>query len=181
MNQKMRQKMSNIFPYFDKRPNIDKAAFIAPTAAIIGDVTIGANSGIWFNSVLRGDVEKIIIGNNTNIQDGSVIHDSRNGFPTKIGSYVTVGHKVLLQACTLEDYSFVGMGSIVMDRAIVESGGWVAAGSLVTEGKIIKSGEIWAGSPAKFFRKLTPAEQEWITTSANNYSKHAQEYLSMKL
>lgn len=173
--------MSNIYPYFNKKPNIDKTAFIAPTAAIIGDVTIGANSGIWFHSVLRGDVEKIVIGNNSNIQDGSVIHVSRNGFPTIIGSYVTVGHKVLLHACTLEDYSFVGMGSTVMDRAIIESGGWIAAGSLVTEGKIIKSGEIWAGRPAKFFRKLTPAEQDYIKISANNYSKHAQEYLEMNL
>ncbi len=173
--------MPNIYSYFNKSPKIDKTAFIAPTAAIIGDVTIGANSGIWFNSVLRGDVEKIFIGNNSNIQDGSVIHVSRNGFPTIIGSYVTVGHKVLLHACTLEDYSFVGMGSIIMDRSIVESGGWVAAGSLVTEDKIIKSGEIWAGRPAKFFRKLTQSEQNYIKTSADNYTAHAQEYLVMKL
>jgi carbonic anhydrase/acetyltransferase-like protein (isoleucine patch superfamily) len=173
--------MSHIYPYFNKSPQIDKNAFVAPTAAIIGDVTIGANSSIWFNSVLRGDVEKIFIGSNSNIQDGTVIHVSRNGFPTIIGSYVTVGHKVLLHACTLEDHSFVGMGSTVMDRALVESGGWVAAGSLVTEDKIIKSGEIWAGRPAKFFRKLTQAEQDYIKISADNYSKHAQEYLAMKL
>lgn len=164
------------FAYMKKLPKIDPTAFIAPTAAIIGDVTIGAGSGIWFNCVLRGDVEKIVIGNNSNIQDGTVIHVSRNGFPTIIGSYVTVGHKALLHACRLEDYSFVGMGAIVMDRVIVESGGWVAAGALVTEGKIIKSGEIWAGSPAKFFRLLTKEEQDWITTSANNYSIHAKEY-----
>jgi carbonic anhydrase/acetyltransferase-like protein (isoleucine patch superfamily) len=173
--------MSNIFSYFDKRPTISHKAFIAPTATIVGDVTIGAYSGIWFNCVLRGDVEKIIIGHNTNIQDGTIIHVTRNGFPTIIGSYVTVGHKVLLHACTLQDYSFVGMGSILMDKVIVESGGWVAAGSLVTEGKTIKSGEIWAGSPAKFFRKLTQAEQNHITTSANNYTEHAVEYLNMKL
>ncbi len=170
--------MRSIFPYFDKRPHIDKTAFIAPNTSIIGDVTIGSNSGVWFNCVLRGDVEKIIIGNYTNIQDGSVIHVTRDGFPAKIGSYVTIGHQVLLHACTLEDYSFVGMGAIVMDRAIVESRGLVAAGSLVTEGNVVKSGTIWAGRPAKFFRKLTQVEQDHIAVSAYNYATHAKEYLS---
>lgn len=169
----------HIYPYFDKRPNIDKTAFIAPTAAIVGDVTIGGHSGVWFNCVLRGDVEKIVIGDYTNIQDGTVIHVNRNQLPTIIGSYVTVGHKALLHACTLQDYSFVGMGAIVMDSAIVETGGWVAAGAMVTEGKIVKAGEIWAGSPAKFFRTLTEAEQKWIAVSAGNYAKHAQEYLAI--
>lgn len=137
-----------IYPYFDKRPSVDKTAFIAPTAAIIGDVTIGAHSGVWFNCVVRGDVERIVIGDYTNIQDGTVIHVNRNQLPTIIGSYVTVGHKALLHACTLQDYSFVGMGAIVMDGAIVESGGWIAAGAMVTEGKIVKTGEMYAVSKA---------------------------------
>lgn len=168
------------FNYLGRSPIIHPRAFIAPTASIIGDVTIGSGSGIWFNCVLRGDVAAIIVGENTNIQDGTVVHVTRNGFPTKIGSNVTVGHKALLHACTLEDLSFIGMGSIIMDRVVVETGGWVAAGSLVTEGKIVKSGEIWAGSPAKFFRKLTKEESDWIAISAQNYAKHVEEYLNEK-
>jgi carbonic anhydrase/acetyltransferase-like protein (isoleucine patch superfamily) len=158
-------------------PKIDPQAFVAPTAAIIGDVTIGKNSGIWFNSVLRGDVEPITIGENTNIQDGSVIHCTRNGGKTVIGNNVTVGHKVLLHACILEDACFIGMGAILMDKVIVETGGMVAAGSLVTPNKVIRKGEIWAGNPAKFFRNLTQLEADFIMISAENYRKHVEEYL----
>lgn len=168
--------MNNIFSYKDHFPVIDKTAFIASSANIIGKVKIGAHSSIWFNCVLRGDVEEIVIGNNTNIQDGSVIHVNRFDLPTIIGDGVTIGHQVLLHACRLEDNSFVGMGAIVMDGTIVESEAWVAAGALVTERKIIKSGEIWAGRPAKFFRKLSEEDLRWIRTSAENYKLLAQEY-----
>lgn len=169
--------MNNIFPFKGIMPTIGEHCFIAPTASIIGKVEIGEYSSVWFNTVLRGDVEKITIGSNTNIQDGTVIHVTNGGFPTKIGSYVTIGHKALLHACTLEDNSFIGMDSTIMDRAIVESGGWVAAGSLVTEGKVIKSGEVWAGRPARFFRNLTPEESAFIESSARNYVTYSREYL----
>lgn len=169
--------MNNIMPFKGILPKIGANCFISPTASVIGAVEIGDYSNIWFNTVLRGDVEKITIGSHTNVQDGSVVHVTNGGFPTKIGSYVTIGHKVLLHACTIEDCAFIGMDSTIMDRAVVESGGWVAAGSLVTEGKIIKSGEIWAGRPAKFFRKLTEEEQKFIKTSALNYVAYSKEYL----
>lgn len=169
--------MNNIFRFKGSIPKIDKTAFIAPTASIIGRVTIGKGSSIWFNSVLRGDVAEITVGDYTNIQDGTVVHVTNGEFPTHIGSYVTIGHKALLHACTIEDYSFVGMGSIIMDGAIVESGGWVGAGSLVTEGKIVRKDELWLGSPARFFRKLTEQEKEYIKISAENYRKYANDYL----
>jgi len=163
-------------PYKGIFPKIHQEAFIAPTASIIGDVTIGKGSGIWFNCVVRGDVEPITIGENTNIQDGSIIHCTRGGGRTIIGSNVTVGHKALIHAAILQDACFIGMGAIIMDNVIVETGGMVAAGGLVTPNKIIREGEIWAGNPAKFFRNLTKEEADFIIISANNYLKHVEEY-----
>lgn len=165
-----------ILPYKGIFPKIDKEAFIAANSSIIGDVTIGKGSGIWFNCVLRGDVEPIVIGENTNVQDGTVIHCTRGGGITIIGSNVTIGHKALIHAATLEDACFIGMGAIIMDNVLVKSGAMVAAGSVVTPNKIIPEGEIWAGNPAKFFRKLTDKEKEFIMISANNYLTHVKEY-----
>ena len=170
-----------ILPYFDKSPIIASDAFIASGACIIGDVTIGSQSGVWFNCVIRGDVESVTIGERTNIQDGTVIHVTRNGYPTHIGSGITIGHKVLLHACILEDDCFIGMGATVMDRVVVESGAMVAAGSLVTPGKRVKKGEIWAGNPARFFRMMTEDEQAFIAISEKNYTKHAEEYRKLFL
>lgn len=171
--------MPTILPYFATKPLIANDAFIAKGCCIIGDVTIGSKSGIWFNCVIRGDVAAVTIGERTNIQDGTVIHVTRNGYPTVIGSRITIGHKALLHACILEDDCFVGMGAIIMDRVVIESGGMVAAGALVTPGKRIKKGEIWAGNPAKFFRMMTTEEAEFIAISEKNYTKHAEEYLQM--
>lgn len=172
----MRKSNPFIMPYLDKTPNISNKAFIAASASIIGDVTIGEESGIWFGCVLRGDVEPIIIGKGTNIQDGSVIHCTRGGGKTIIGDNVTIGHKALIHAAILQDACFIGMGAIIMDGVKVETGAMVAAGSLVTPNKIIPTGEIWAGNPAKFFRKLTKEESDYILISAENYKQHAKEY-----
>jgi carbonic anhydrase/acetyltransferase-like protein (isoleucine patch superfamily) len=169
----------NFLPYNNILPKIADDAFIAPGAHIIGDVTVGSQAGIWFNCVLRGDVAKITVGDRTNIQDGTVIHVTRNGHPTMIGSGITIGHKALLHACNLQDSCFIGMGAIIMDDVIVESGAMVAAGALITPGKIIKKGEIWAGNPGKFFRGLTEKEADFIKISENNYVKHAGEYLTI--
>lgn len=166
-------------PYNGIYPTIAKNAFIAPSADVIGNVVIGDECGIWFNCVIRGDVAEIRIGRRTNIQDGTVIHVTRNGHPTIIGDGITIGHKALLHACKLEDSSFVGMGATIMDDVIVESGAMVAAGALVTPGKIVKKGQIWAGSPAKYFRDLTEAESKYIKISEANYVKHAHEYLEI--
>lgn len=167
---------SCVFPYKGILPKIDEGAFIAPNSSIIGDVTIGKGSGVWFNCVIRGDVEPITIGENTNIQDGTVIHCTRGGGKTIIGDNVTIGHKALLHACILQDECFVGMGAILMDGVVVETGAMVAAGSLVTPNKRIKKGEIWAGNPANFFRNMTQEETDYIMISANNYRKHVDEY-----
>jgi len=180
--------MKNILPYRGIVPTIDSSAFIAHTAIISGDVKIGKNSGIWYGCVLRGDVTKIVIGDNTNIQDSCVLHGTRpnhaqnktgsEGAPVIVGSNVTIGHKAIVHACIIEDYSFVGMGSVIMDLARVEQFGMLAAGGVLTPGKIIKSGQIWAGNPAKYFRDLTQAEKDYIKVSANNYAELAREYKS---
>lgn len=168
--------MAIILPYKGKTPQISPEAYIADNAVIIGDVVIGPQASVWFNCVLRGDVHYIKVGARTNIQDGTIIHVSRNDGPTIIGSGITIGHKALLHACILEDDCFIGMGAQVLDNAIVQTGGMVAAGALVTFGKKIPKGEIWAGSPAKFFRPLSLQEQEHIGISANNYVELAAVY-----
>ena len=148
----------HIAAFLDHVPEIDHRAFIAPTAAVVGAVRIGADSSIWYQVTVRGDNNYIIIGAGTNIQDNSCIHISSREFPTIIGNYVSVGHSALVHACTLEDHSFVGMGAIVMDGAVIESDSMLAAGAMLTPGKRIPSGELWAGRPATKMRKLTPKD-----------------------
>ncbi|MEZ5691333.1 MAG: DapH/DapD/GlmU-related protein [Rickettsiales bacterium] len=160
-------------------PSVYDEAFIAAGAAVIGDVEIGTDSSIWFGCVVRGDVNYISIGSRTNIQDGTVIHVTRKTNPTIIGDNVTVGHGALLHGCTLEDGCFIGMRATLMDGVVVESGAQVAAGALVTPNKRIPKGQLWAGSPAKYFRDLTEEEQQFINESADNYVKLTREYLAM--
>lgn len=167
-----------ILPYRGIMPTIAPDAFIAPGAVIIGDVHIGAKSNVWFGCVIRGDVNHIRIGAHTNIQDGSVVHVTRKTGPTIIGSGVTIGHSVLLHACTLEDGSFIGMHSTVMDGAVVESGGWLAAGALLPPGKRVPKGQIWAGNPARYLRDLKDGEISFIPVSAQNYVELGEEYLA---
>jgi len=162
-------------------PTISPKAFIAPGAAIIGDVEIGEDTGIWFGCVVRGDVHTVRIGKRTNIQDGTIVHVTRKTAPTSIGDEVTIGHCALIHGATLEDRCFVGMRATIMDGAVVESGAWVAAGALVTPGKRIPKGQVWAGTPAKYFRDMTPEEVKYIPYSAELYVSHAREYLAMKL
>jgi carbonic anhydrase/acetyltransferase-like protein (isoleucine patch superfamily) len=170
-----------IRPFKGKTPKIHPSAFIAETAVIIGDVEIGPETGVWYGAVIRGDVNRIRIGAHTNIQDGVVIHvDSEGehweGIPTIIGDNVTVGHKALLHACTIESDAFVGMGSIMLDGAVVESGGMLAAGAMLTPKKRIPRGQLWAGSPAKFFRELTKEETDYFKISADHYHWLASQY-----
>lgn len=159
-------------------PTIDPSAFVASTASVIGDVVIGPESGIWFGCVLRGDVNVIRVGAQTNIQDGTVIHCNHDGQGAHVGDRVTVGHMALLHDCTLEDDSFVGMKACVMDGATVESGAMVAAGALVTPGKRVLAGQLWAGSPARYMRDLSRDERERFVWSATHYAKLARDYLS---
>lgn len=155
---------ANILTFGNKVPQIDPAAFVAPGAQLIGDIAIGPEASIWYNCVLRGDVNSIRIGARTNIQDGSVIHvDSPKpgevkGHPTLIGEDVLIGHLAMVHGCLLHDRSFVGLGSIVMDGCEIESDAMLAAGAMLTPGKRIPSGQLWAGRPAKYVRDLTPEE-----------------------
>ena len=166
-----------ILPYKGKTPVIHDTAFIAPNAVIIGDVEIGARSGIWFNCVARGDMNDIRIGANTNIQDGTIIHVDSRTYGTRIGDNITVGHMCLLHACTLEDGCMVGMQATVMDGAVVESGALVAAGSLVTPGQRVGAGEVWAGSPARRLRDVGDRDKDMLDYIWPGYVDLAQDYV----
>jgi carbonic anhydrase/acetyltransferase-like protein (isoleucine patch superfamily) len=167
-----------IMPYRGVRPTIAPTAFIATTATVIGDVEIAARSGIWFGCVVRGDVNEIRIGEDTNIQDGTIIHVSKDGQGTYIGDRVTIGHMVLLHACTLEAGCFIGMHATVMDDCVVEPEGMLAAGALLTPGKRVRSGELWAGSPAKRFREVGDQERAVMARTIPRYVGLAEEYRS---
>lgn len=166
-----------------KSPRIHPDAFIAENAVIIGDVEIAAGASVWYGCILRGDVNRIVVGENTNIQDGTVVHvdaerdDLPGGLPTLIGANITVGHMALLHACVLEDGCFVGMRATVMDDAVIEAGAMVAAGALVTPNKRVPGGELWAGSPAKLMRPLSEAEKTMMIDSPARYAGYAQGYL----
>lgn len=169
--------MSGLILSFDGiMPKIDDEAFVATTATVIGDVEIGAHSGIWYGVTIRGDVNDIRIGSNTNIQDGTVVHVTRKAYPTRIGNDITIGHMALIHGATLEDGCFIGMRATVMDGVTVESGAMVAAGALVTPGKVVKSGEVWAGSPAKKMRDMTDAEKTMLKESPKGYAMLADFY-----
>ncbi|MDA9529035.1 carbonic anhydrase [Bradyrhizobium sp. CCBAU 25338] len=157
----------------DAEPSIDPTAWIAPTAAIIGDVRIGARSGIWFHCVLRGDANSIKIGERSNIQDGTIVHVDPGEFSTVIGDDVTVGHGCIIHGCRLEDKAFVGMGATVMNGAVVEGGGVLGAGGLLLEGRRIKAGELWTGAPAKLRRVLTDEERDAFISTAAHYARNA--------
>jgi carbonic anhydrase/acetyltransferase-like protein (isoleucine patch superfamily) len=161
-------------------PKIHKTAYIDPTALIIGQVTMGADSSIWPMSVVRGDINTITIGERTNIQDGSILHVSHegefspDGASMTIGNDVTVGHSVVLHACTLMDCCLIGIGTVILDNAIVHKHAMVGAGSLVTNGKELEGGYLWMGRPAKKVRKLSEREIEYLSYSANHYVKVKQ-------
>jgi carbonic anhydrase/acetyltransferase-like protein (isoleucine patch superfamily) len=165
-----------ILPYNNILPRIHDSAFIAHTAVITGDVEIGPDSSVWFGCVMRGDVHQIRVGARTNIQDGTIVHCTRDKYACLIGSDITIGHGAILHACTLEDGCFIGMGAIVMDNARVESGAMVAAGALVPPGKVVKKGELWAGNPAKPMRTLTEQELAFFPVSAKHYVELARSY-----
>jgi gamma-carbonic anhydrase len=162
-----------------KSPFVAENAFVAPGSRIIGDVEIGAESSIWYNCVLRGDVNRIRIGARSNIQDGTVIHvDSPRGdgegLPTIIGDDVLIGHMVMLHGSILHDRAFVGLGSIVMDGCTIESDGMLAAGAMLTPGKVIRAGELWMGRPAKKLRDLSAEDIAGNRMGAAHYVQFAK-------
>lgn len=161
--------MPFILPVKDKLPSWGTDCFIAENSTIVGDVTMGNNCSVWFNAVIRGDVHYIKIGDNTNIQDGAVIHATYQKAPTNIGNNVSIGHNAIVHGCTLHDYVLVGMGAIVMDDAVVEQFVIIAAGSVVLEKTLCESGYLYAGTPAKKIKPLTEEQRELLTRLPNNY------------
>jgi gamma-carbonic anhydrase len=157
-------------------PTIAEDAFIAPTAAVIGDVVIGSETGIWFHCLVRGDMNSIRIGARTNIQDGTVIHIDSGEFSTFIGDDVTVGHNAVIHACTLKNRAFVGISATVLDGAVIEEGGMLAAGGLLTPGKVIGPNELWTGSPAKLRRVMDAEERARFDRNAVVYRALAKQF-----
>ena len=168
----------DILPYKGQLPIIADDVWVAQGARIIGDVEIGATSSVWFNCVLRGDVQEIRMGERSNIQDNSVVHVTEGGAGTYIGDDVLIGHMVLMHGCTIKDGALIGMGATIMDNVVVGKNAMVAAGSLVTPGKQIPEGVLWGGSPAKYMRDLTEAEIANNARLCHGYTIRRGEYLA---
>ena len=172
-------------PYNGILPTLGERAYIDPAASVIGDVVLGDDVSVWPFTVIRGDVNFIRIGDRSNIQDGTVIHVSHDGphaklggFATRIGADVTIGHKAIIHACTIEDAVLIGMGAIVLDGAVVKKHGFVGAGALIAPGKVVGEGELWLGNPAKKVRMLSDAEIEALYYSAGHYVRLKDRYLA---
>jgi len=169
--------MSELAPYLSNSPQIHESCFVADSADIMGGVEIGEGSSVWYNCVLRGDVNFIRIGQRVNVQDGTVIHVASKRFgdiPTLIGDDITIGHMALIHACTIKDRAFIGMKACIMDGAVVEEEAMVAAGALVSPGKVVKSRELWAGVPAKKIRDLSDADIKGLLANTAQYVELAQ-------
>lgn len=180
--------MIKVLGYKDKKPKIQPNVFLADGVKIIGDVEINHKSNVWFNSVIRADVNFVKIGKKCNIQDGSVIHVSSYGFsakgkkgsPTVIADNVTIGHNATIHACEINSNTLIGMGAIILDKAIVKEMSFVAAGCLIPPGVIVPSQELWAGNPGRCIRKLKDKEAELILNTPETYYKLSQEFLKNK-
>lgn len=166
----------------DYSPDIHPSVYIDDSAVVIGQVSVGEKSSVWPLCVIRGDIQRISIGERTNIQDGSVLHLTHGsefsanpeGYPLTIGDDVTIGHKAVLHACTIENRCLIGMGAIVLDGAVIHSEVIVGAGSIVPPGKILESGYLWLGSPVKRIRELSTKEQQFLRYSAKHYTELAE-------
>lgn len=157
----------------DKTPKMGKDCWLADNATLIGDVVMGDNCTVWFNAVVRGDVHEIRIGNNTNIQDGAVIHGTYQKSGTYIGSNVSIAHNAVLHGCTIHDNVLIGMGAIVMDKAVIQEGAVIAAGAVVLSGTVVEGHSIYAGMPARKVKATGPEMKEVIQRTANNYPMYA--------
>ena len=166
--------MAILLPVNGVSPRFGTNTFLAPNATIVGDVCMGDDCSVWFNSVIRGDVNWIKIGNKVNIQDGAVVHCTYQKAPTTIGNNVSVGHNALIHGCSLEDNVLVGMGAIVMDNCVVERNSIIAAGAVLLENTRVESGSIYAGVPAKKLKQLSPEQFETLNQRiADNYVMYA--------
>jgi|TARA_R100000049_G_C1952106_1_gene100759 carbonic anhydrase/acetyltransferase-like protein (isoleucine patch superfamily) len=171
-----------LIPIHGKTPQIHESAFIAPGCTIVGDVTIGADSSIWYNCVLRADVSSITIGERTNVQDGSVLHcdgpspQYPDGCPLVIGDDVLIGHMAMVHGCIIEDRGFVGLGAIAMNRAVIASDAMLAAGAMLTETKAMGARELWGGRPARKMRDLDDAAVEGMKLGVAHYAQNAKHH-----
>lgn len=155
-------------------PKFGENCWFAENSTIVGDVTMGENCTVWFNAVIRGDVNSVVIGNNSNIQDGAIIHCTYQKTKTTIGNYVSIAHNAIVHGCTIEDNVLVGMGAIIMDGAIIETGSIIAAGAIVTQNTRVPSGTIYAGNPAKLLKTVSPEASEVFMRTANNYVMYSE-------
>ncbi|MDH5740839.1 MAG: gamma carbonic anhydrase family protein [Nitrospira sp.] len=160
------------------KPTVPRSCFVEDTAVVIGDVVMGEECSVWFNAVIRGDVNYIRIGDRTNVQDLCMLHVTHDIHPLVIGSEVTIGHHVLLHGCTIHDRVLVGMGAIIMDGAVIGEDSVVGAGALVVEDTIVPPKSLILGSPAKVRRSVTAKELAWVKESAENYVRYASQYMS---
>ncbi|MFZ0963293.1 MAG: gamma carbonic anhydrase family protein [Terriglobia bacterium] len=158
-------------------PRIAASAYVAPSADVIGTVDLGENSSVWFQCVLRGDIEPIRVGANSNIQDGTIVH-TFEGAPAVVGDWVTVGHRVVLHGCTVEDNCLIGMGAVLLNNVRVGEGSIVAAGALVAEDTVIPPRSLYMGVPAKLRRAVTEDEQAFIRMHAAHYLEYKERYLA---
>ena len=154
-------------------PTYGDNCWFAPNATIVGNVTMGQDCTIWFNAVVRGDVNRITLGNRCNVQDGAVIHCTYQKFATSIGDYVSIAHNAVVHGCTIEDRVLIGMGAIVMDGAVIGEGSIIAAGAIVTQNTIVPPGSIYAGNPARLLKPVSPEQAEIFMRTADNYVLYA--------
>ncbi len=170
-------------PYLSTAPVVGNRVYLHASSQVIGDVKLGDDSSVWCNTVLRGDVNRIVIGRGTNVQDATVGHVSHKipekpeGSPLLVGDYVTIGHGVILHGCTIGNECLIGMGSIILDDAVIPDRVVIGAGSLVTQGKLLESGMLYMGRPAKAVRALTEQEIGYLMYSANHYIRLKDDYL----
>jgi carbonic anhydrase/acetyltransferase-like protein (isoleucine patch superfamily) len=168
--------------YQGKVPSFPASAYVDESAQLIGDVVLGENASVWMNTVLRGDVHHIRVGENSNIQDCSVLHGMLGKWPVEVGDWVTVGHSVTLHGCVVESRCLIGMGAIILNGARIGEGSIIAAGALIPEGTIVEPYSLWAGMPAKFRKKIDDQKtQETILQYAKNYLGYRENYLSERL
>jgi carbonic anhydrase/acetyltransferase-like protein (isoleucine patch superfamily) len=166
--------MALILKVRDKYPEFGEQCWLAPNSTIVGDVVMGKNCTVWFNAVVRGDVHEIRIGDDTNIQDGVVIHCTYQRAPTYIGNQVSIAHNACVHGCTIHDRVLIGMGAIVMDGAVIHSDSVIAAGAVVLSGTIVEPNSIYAGMPAKKVKEISPEMREVILRTARNYPMYSK-------
>ncbi len=165
-----------LYAFDGKIPKVHESVFLAAGARVIGDVELAENVSVWFNTVIRGDVERIRIGRNTNIQDNATIHVTNFSNPTWVGEAVTVGHGAVLHGCTVKDRALIGMNAVVLDRAVIGEESLVAAGAVVLGGTIVPPGMLVAGIPAKILRPLNEYERKMVLDGSTNYMMYVQHF-----